>query len=360
MKPFTHGGNIYEEKPPGGSWLDFSANINPLGLAPAVRKAIEDNIANVVHYPDPEARELKAALSRHYGVAGDRLLPGNGAAELFYLFLQTVRPRRVLLPVPAFSEYERAALAAGAEVSYHCLRAEQGFLLDVRALARQSRAEECDAIILGNPNNPTGGLVTREEILELLQLTADAHAPWLVADESFLDFRADAAAYTVRDLAAAEPRLLVVQSLTKFYALPGLRLGFGVGRPELVRRLEGGKDVWNVNLLAQKAGVAALAEREYAARTQALVAAEGQWLAAELRKIPGWQVYAPTVNFIFARLPGESSAAAGCLREQGILVRDCSNYPGLDAHYLRFAVRTRAENRQLTAALQETGLKGNL
>lgn len=353
MKPFTHGGNIYEEKAPGGGWLDYSANINPLGLAPAVRKAIEASIGEIVHYPDPEARELKAALAFHYHLPQTGLVLGNGAAELFYLFMQAVRPRRVLLPVPSFSEYERAALAARTEICYHYLQSGQGFLLDIGALARQAQAEECDAIILGNPNNPTGGLVTGGQIKELLQLTACAGAPWLVVDESFLDFRADAADYTVRNLAAAENRLLVVQSLTKFYALPGLRLGFGVASPQLVQRLELGKDVWNVNLLAQKAGVAALAAREYALETQALVAAEGKWLAGELARLPGWQVYGPTVNFILVRLQEDSGTAARRLREQGILVRDCSNYPGLEAHYLRFAVRTHAENRQLVEALHK-------
>jgi len=352
MEPFAHGGNIYEEKAPQGAWLDFSANINPLGLAPAVRQALADNLDGVVHYPDPEARELKAALAGHYQVPQGSLVLGNGAAELFYLFLQAVRPRRVLVPVPAFSEYERAALAARAEVRYHYLQAEGDFRLDVRALAKQSQEEDCDAIILGNPNNPTGCLLQRPDIKELL-LASGRQQPWLVVDESFLDFRADGDACTVRGLALGEPRLFVVQSLTKFYALPGLRLGFGVALPELVQKLERGKDVWNVNLLAQKAGVAALAETEYARRTQRLVAAEGHWLAEALKLMPGWQVYGPTVNFIFVRIPGDSSEVCSQLRERGLLVRDCSNYPGLDNHYLRFAVRTHGENLRLLDILGE-------
>jgi len=352
IEKFVHGGNIYEAAPEGG-WLDFSANINPLGLAPEVRAAIAENIDGVVHYPDPEARELKEALALHYGVPRESLVLGNGAAELFYLFLQTLKPASVLVPVPSFSEYERASLAAGAEVAYFPLDIASGLRLDMKELAEAAAEKKVEAVIIGNPNNPTGQLLTTEEIEDFLQFVGNmVSPPWLLVDESFLDFRGDGERYRAGTLLRDYDRLFVVQSLTKFYALPGLRLGFGLGRKELVHRLELGKDVWNVNLLAQKAGVAALGLTGYAQNTIGLVAEEKDFLWKELAKAKGVRPYAPTVNFILLCLDHlTSSEFTAAMRQEGILVRDCSNYPGLDEYHVRVAVRTHRDNERLLKAL---------
>lgn len=352
IEKFVHGGNVYALSP-SGAWLDFSANINPMGLASEVRKAIADNIDGIVNYPDPEARELKAALGEHYGVPLESLVLGNGAAELFYLFLQTVRPASVLLPVPSFSEYERASLAAGAKVEYFPLDIASGLSLDMMALAESAAEKGVEAVIIGNPNNPTGQLIAAEEIEVFLQVVGKlSDPPWLLVDESFLDFRRDGGKYRARALLQEYGRLFIVQSLTKFYAIPGLRLGFGLGDRDLIQRLELGKDVWNVNLLAQKAGAAALGQRDYARQTVELVAEERKFLWEELAKIRGIRSYHPTVNFILLRLEQMTSREfTAAMREQGILVRDCSNYPGLDEYHVRVAVRRRRENEKLLAAI---------
>ena len=352
IKKFVHGGNVYDN-PPEGGWLDFSANINPLGLAPEVRAAIAANIDGVVHYPDPEAREFKEALSGHYKVPQERLVLGNGAAELFYLFLQTLRPKTVLIPVPSFSEYERASLAVGAVVEYFRLDMAAGLKLDMKALADKALELGTEAVIIGNPNNPTGQLLKTEEIEAFLEAVGKtANPPWLLVDESFLDFRSDEVNYRAKDLLEHYERLFIVQSLTKFYALPGLRLGFGLGYTEFINRLELGKDVWNVNLLAQKAGVAALAQAGYASQTVSFVAEESDFLLRELTKLKGVQPYPPTVNFILLRLTSMSSEKfVAAMRQMGILVRDCSNYPGLDERHVRVAVRSRSDNEKMLKAM---------
>ena len=148
MEKFEHGGNIYEEAPAGGKWLDFSANINPLGLAPEVKQVIAENIEGIVHYPDPKARKLKAALSGHYRIPEDQLLLGNGAAELFYLLVHMVRPKRVALPVPSFGEYQRTAEAVGAEISFVPLQAEAEFAPDMAQWKKACEHVEC--IFIGN------------------------------------------------------------------------------------------------------------------------------------------------------------------------------------------------------------------
>ena len=183
---FAHGGNVYDAAPAGREWLDFSANINPLGLSEKVRRAIEDGIEKLVHYPDPAARALKQAIAERYGVPREKIVLGNGGAELFYVFFHAVRPKRVLLPIPSFSEYERAAISAGAEISYVALREEADFRLDERVLCTQMAAGDC--LILGNPNNPTGQLV-KVDALEKLIAEAGRKGANVVVDESFVDFR---------------------------------------------------------------------------------------------------------------------------------------------------------------------------
>lgn len=351
MEKFEHGGNVYAEPPQGGKWLDFSANINPLGLAPAAAAAIQENIAGIIHYPDPSARELKAAISRRYQVPEEELILGNGAAELFYLLLHMVRPRRVGIPVPSFSEYQRAAEAVGAEVVFSPLRAEEDFRVDLERLKQD--LQDVDCIFLGNPNNPTGQLLLRQQLEAYLHFW-ESCGIWTVVDESFLDFLPADEKYSVRNLVGEYRHLLVVRSLTKFYAMPGLRLGFASGHRELVKHLEKGKDVWNVNSLAQAAGVAALALTEYHKKSREFVQAEKDWFYKHLLKLRGVRPLPPSVNFIMAEVADTgmtSSELVARLRSAGILLRDCGNYTGLEGcQYVRVAVRTRQENERLLQA----------
>ena len=354
INKFEHGGNIYAARDNGEAWLDFSANVNPLGLSSAVYQSVSLGIKDVVHYPDPKATELKEAIEACYNVPSYELVLGNGASELFYLFLQTVRPRNVLLPVPSFSEYERAALAARAKVNCFQMDPDDNFRIDWDSFMGALAVADC--IILGNPNNPTGSLITRNELVHLLDEMRGGHQ-WLVVDESFLDFLPYDSRYTVRDLVEEYPNLFVIQSLTKFYALPGLRLGFGVACPMLAKKLNAGKDVWNVNLLAQKAGVAALNDKEYQQHSRKFIAEERQRFFERINGRKGIRAYQPSVNFMLLDVRGTgltSSEFTQRLREKGILVRDCANYLGLDGEsYVRVAIRQSAENDRLIDALEE-------
>ena len=354
---FAHGGNVYDSKPGGGEWLDFSANINPLGLSQKVRQAIENGIEKIVHYPDPSARALKQAIAEHYDVPRENIVLGNGGAELFYVFFHAVRPKRVLLPVPSFSEYERAALSAGAEVVYLPLREENDFRVEEREILPRLQSGDC--LILGNPNNPTGQLV-KADVLERLIDEARRKNVRVLVDESFVDFRSDAGDYTVRSLVGAYDNLIVVQSLTKYFAIPGLRLGFAVTTPSLAETLEAAKDPWNTNLLAQAAGVAALGDEEYQKRTLEWLEPEREYMFRALSGFDGIKAYRPTVNFIFLRLSPEwGTASVFCerMKEKRILIRNCSNYPGLDDTYVRVAVKTREENKVLLDAFRRIGEK---
>ena len=355
MNRFTHGGNIYDAPAPHGEWMDFSANINPLGLSESVRAAIESGIPKLIHYPDPAAKELKRAIADYYDALVESVVLGNGGAELFYVLFHALRPRRLLLPIPSFSEYERAALSAGTEICYVRLREEDSFALPEDELIGAMRPGDC--LLVGNPNNPTGNLVGVDVWKRLLR-AAEEKDILVVADESFMDFREDAADYAARTLAGQSRHLVVVQSMTKFFALPGLRLGFAVADPQTARRLEAAKDPWNVNLLAQRAGVAALSDEAHRRATLKWLGEERAFLFGALREMPDLKAYEPTVNFILLRLGAKlGSAADFCARmkEEGILLRDCSNYPGLDDTFVRVAVKTREENERLLEAFRRAG-----
>ncbi len=350
-----HGGNIHAAARLTGAapeeLLDFSANINPLGLPPAVPAAICAALAGVVHYPDAAAAALKTAIGRRYRVPTELITCGNGAAELLYILCHMRRPGRVLLAAPTFSEYERAARAAGAAIDRLPLAAGDGFALDPAAFA--ARLPAAGIAFLCNPNNPTGRLVPRPGIEEILA-TAARRDTWVVVDESFLDFLPDAAGRTCRPLLGAYPNLVILQSLTKFYAIPGLRLGFLLAEPAIGALLDRGKDPWNVNTLAQAAGVAALADDAYRAASIAAVAAAREEFARGLAALPGVAVFPACANFLLLRLPSGHTAPAlrQAMLRAGILIRDCSNYPGLSADYIRLAVKLPDQNGRVLAALR--------
>ena len=352
---FTHGGNIHEifRQNKIDTLLDFSANINPLGLSPLVRTAIEEGISGIVHYPDPDGYALKNSLSAAYDLPMDTIVLGNGAAELLYVFFHTVRPRRVLLPVPSFGEYERAARAAQAEIVYHKLTEEDGFALSPERLCQQFSSADC--VVLGNPNNPTGKLISEKD-WEQIFLQAEKAGCYLIVDESFMDFIDLPEKYSCRFFMKKYPNCMLLQSLTKIYAIPGLRLGFAALQPSLARKLELAKDPWNVNSLAQQAGVAALQDKEYQTKSLAFIQAEKTYLYHALQQMKGITVYEPSVNFILLSLE-PSGIAAATLRtkmlQHGVMVRDCSNYPALHRHFIRIAVKLRNDNEFLLQAMQK-------
>lgn len=357
MERYAHGGNVYE--PHAGNWLDFSANINPLGLSSKVKSAMEGAIDHLIHYPDPEARMLKEALAIHYRVPQEQLVLGNGAAELIYLICYRLRPRRALLLAPTFSEYEKAARAAGAEIAYHALSPEDGFALDETALLQTMQG--VDIVFLANPNNPTGATLEKDAMLRILD-KAEAMKIHVVVDESFLEFLPSAKDYTVRWHCSDHRHLIVLQSMTKFYAIPGLRLGFAVASERLAERLSQGKDVWNVNYLAQVAGASVVFDRAYQAATHDWLQREGIALQQALSSFVGIEVYDSAVNFILFRIGADAPVSAKVLlqslKEQGILLRDCSNYRALDERYLRTAVRDREENERLLHAIKRIWEEG--
>lgn len=338
MERYEHGGQVYDASGKAGDWLDFSANINPLGLSDKILRTLAENLRGIVNYPDPQAIELKRAISQRYDVPERNLILLNGAAEFFYLYLNATRPKRVVIPVPSFSEYERAAHAAACDVKHFVTNAADNFALDVDRL--RADLTHADCVIIGRPNNPTGNLIAAADVLRIAKVAS------VIVDESFIDFLE---VESVRRFAST--RLAVVQSLTKIFAIPGLRLGFAVVEENLAQRLNLSKDVWNVNFLAQKAGVAALTDEDFLRRTRAWLEVERKFFFEQLSNLRGLTVFPPTVNFVLFKHE-RAEELLNSLRREKILLRSCANFAELDGTYLRSAIRSRAENLKLLNAMR--------
>jgi threonine-phosphate decarboxylase len=351
-QPFGHGGTVHAVARllgiTTGDILDFSASINPLGPPEEVRAAVMAAFDQVIHYPDSEAVELRQALARRHVLPVGQICVANGSTELIHLLPRLFPGRRALIVAPPFSEYAAALVKSGWDVQYHVLDPEEGFSLCLAKLGEQL-AGGFDILVLANPGNPTGALIPREEIAGVLELCcASGTVP--VLDEAFMDFCEEESALAA---VVADSRGIVLRSLTKFFALPGLRLGYVVAAPDIIVRLGGLVPPWSVGTLAQAAGVAALADEGYRIRTRQLIDREREFLFCALASLPALHPYPSAANYLLVRLT--SGLCATTLRDklllQRILIRDCGNFPGLDHRFFRVAVRSRQENEKLLAAL---------
>ncbi|MHB9144578.1 MAG: threonine-phosphate decarboxylase CobD [Symbiobacteriia bacterium] len=358
--PGLHGGDVWTAavryQRPAEGFIDFSANINPAGPPAGVLAALQGaGSGDIARYPEPFARTLAAELAAVAGVPPAALLVGNGAAEVIYLFTRLAAGRPVLVPAPAFAEYPRAAAAAGSPVVTFPLDPARDFRFDVDALGAAAVRAQAGLVVLSNPHNPSGTVLPAADLYRLARRLA-GEGTWLLVDEAFIDFMADPETASLIRAAAQTPFLAVVRSLTKFYALPGLRIGYGVAQPQIIARLNGQRDPWSVSALAQTAARAALADSAYAASTRAWILAERPWLHAALAELPRLRPYPPGANFILvdAMATGKTAAALqNYLGPRGLLIRDCADFLGLSPFHFRTAVRSRVENERLVATLRE-------
>jgi threonine-phosphate decarboxylase len=398
----THGGDRYSACQGTASAMnqlvDFSANIMPFGLGDTVRQAIINGLDECCHYPDPCQRELRRQLADWHQLDPGQIVCGNGAADVLYRTIQVLKPRRVFLPVPTFLEYEKACREQEAQIVHFPLRADDGFAVTDRLVAwletqtggrngvsdsesagtdagnsastRTSASNSAgagiipkgaDLLILCNPNNPTGLLIA-PALLQRIVACCRRLRISLLLDECFLDFVDEADSLSLLPLLNEPPAdltLLILRSMTKFYAMPGLRLGYLCTGPDLARAIQGVGQPWPIGTLAEIAGLAAIRQRrqEGAGETEA----RQQWLQTERARLGTalaarhWQVWPGQANYIFFRAPGCPGLVERLLRDR-LLIRSCANYPGLGPDYYRIAIRTPAEDQLLIDALQAINL----
>lgn len=338
-----HGGDLYSRP----IRLDFSANTNPFGTPESVRCAVIESAGLLNQYPDPYCRELVRALADFEGLPPEYILCGCGAAELIFSFCTAVKPKKALEFAPTFSEYSAALETVGCSVERYLLSRENGFVLTEQFLDFLQHSD-CEVVFLCNPNNPTGQII-EPELLERIADLCHERRIRLFLDECFLDLSDQGWELSLNHKLQTQPGLFILKAFTKSYGMAGLRLGYCLSADrELLTTMGRSVQPWNVSLPAQKAGVAALGEKEFLKKTRNLIQTQRSWLREQLEQ-RGFYVCPAQANYLllYHELP-----MYDLLLEQGILVRDCANYHGLDRGWFRVAVRREEENQVLIEAIQ--------
>lgn len=327
--------------------LDFSANINPLGMPGSVQKAILNSLSTSLHYPDPFCRKLRAGIAEKENVETEEILCGNGGADLIYRLVYALRPKQALVTAPAFAEYEEALRQVGTKVYRYNLPES----MELREEFLESVTKDLELIFICNPNNPTG-LLTGRSLLQKLLDRAEDLGIWVCVDECFLDFVKEKEICTLTGFLSRYPHLVILKSFTKLYAMPGLRLGYVLsGNRELLGKMQQAGQPWSVSEPAMQAGMAALKESDYRERTITLVDREREFLSTGLGEL-SCKVWPGRANYLCFRMAGETQLYEKLL-EHGILIRRCENYHNLTEQDYRIAVRTHEENERLLQAIKE-------
>lgn len=351
-----HGGNIKEiidkYKIREDKLIDFSSNINPLGITPRINRIISQGVNLLKQYPDPQCSLARQALAEYWGADEENFLLGNGSNELIHLLPRALECQRVLTCQPAFSEYESSAKLCGAKAYFLFSNEKEDFCIDVKKVI--DYVPRVDLIILCNPNNPTGYLLKKGRLLNLVK-ACEKNETYLVIDEVFMDFVDEESKFSLLSKSIKSKYLLVLRSFTKFFCLPGLRVGYLVGAKETITKISSFQPTWSVNSLAQEVAAMGLKDGYFIARTKKYLKKERNFLFNILKEIKGIRPYNPSANFIFCKiLDGKvnSRKLFLCLMKSGIVIRDCSNFRGLDASFFRVAVRSRNDNLYLVESLR--------
>lgn len=337
----VHGGDIYRNQVN----MDFSVNINPLGIPDEVEMALHKAVSRCSEYPDILAWKLKKAVSSALTIREEHLLFGNGASELFLGIVHAIRPKKTMIPIPSFYGYEYVSEAVEADMVYYPLKDNEDFFLGDKFLEKLT--EDVDLLFLANPNNPTGKLMSKEYLKKLLK-TCKNKGIFVVLDECFIEFCGKE--FSMLTKIEEYDNLLLVRAFTKIYAIPGVRLGYLVSSNSmLLERIRKQLPEWNLSTFAQEAGIACISQSTYIAKTVDYVREERRFLLDRLKQL-GLRTFTGEANFIL--LYSEKPLYEELLKK-GILIRDCQNFRGLTQGYYRIAVKTREENEILLKAIGE-------
>lgn len=337
-----HGGDIYRNQ----IRLDFSVNTNPLGMPDSVREALHQAVEEAEHYPDIHAKELTKAVAERLRISEKRLVFGNGASELFHAVLHAVKPSKILIPVPSFLGYEEAAKAMDCEVIFYEMKKEEKFSLTERIL--DTLDESISLVFLANPNNPVGNLVEPELIFKIAEKCRQCDIA-LVLDECFMELTGKEMTHSFFYQLDEFPNVVVVRAFTKLYAIPGVRLGYLICEQTLAEKIRLQLPEWNLSVFAQRAGVAAIKEQEYVARAVVCIQTQRLFLREEL-KVAGCNVFDSDADYL---LFYSEKKLYELFLQRGILIRDCSNFRGLQRGYYRIAVKSEEQNRIFADVLRE-------
>ncbi len=359
-----HGGNIYKifREKNIDKILDYSSNINPYGLPENLKKEIFEKLFVLERYPDPDYIELREKIAEKNNLKIENIIVGNGATEIIFLFMKILSPKKVLIVSPTFGEYERAIKAStlandSLEINYFELKETENFVLNVKNLETELE-NNYDLLILCNPNNPTGQFLKLKKLEEILKICEQKNTK-LFIDEAFVEFVEDWENESIINSKENKENLFVIRAFTKFFAIPGLRLGYGICfNNNLLKKMLEKKEPWSVNNIADLAGKTVLDDENYIQKTKEWIKDQKKYMYENLNKIEGLRAYKTEVNFILLKIEDnllKKGLDVKNLRkkmlEKGILIRDASNFIYLDKHYFRLAIKDKLNNEKVIETL---------
>ena len=333
----------------------FSANVNPLGISPLLRDTLAKHVDAITSYPDREYTQLRKSICAYTGANFENIIVGNGSTELISLFIQTTHPKKALILGPTYSEYEREISLEGGHTLYYPLKEENNFQMDVEDFCRQLN-DSLDLLVLCNPNNPTSTAVARKDMRKILDCALQ-HGISVMVDETYEEFTPEGSKISSIPLTNNYNNLIVLRGISKFFAAPGLRLGYAVtGNPDLLKYINTKKNPWTINSLAEIAGCIMFSDKDYIDKTKALITEERQRMYETLSSWETVKVYPSCTNFLLVRILREDVTSDmvfdHCIRK-GLMIRDCATFPFLDSSYIRFCVMSPEKNDELLEAFRE-------
>ena len=336
--------------------INFGANVNPLGLSENVKDAISAHLDLLSSYPDREYASLRQTISEYCGIPADFILPGNGSSELISLLIEARSPKRTLILGPTYSEYSRELSFSGSIQEYYHLKEENDFRLDVEDLCRALDTGGYDFLILCNPNNPTSSAVMQDDMRRLLGF-CEKHGIFVMIDETYVEFAPDISAVTAAPLTREFRNLMVLRGVSKFFAAPGMRLGYGItGNKEFLRKMKEKQIPWSLNSIGAFAGEQMFRDSAYIGQTRSLILGERDRMYRTLSGLTGCRVFRPYANFILLHIIKggltSSDIFESCIKN-GLMIRDCSSFQCLDGEFVRFCIMMPDDNTRLLETLTD-------
>ena len=329
--------------------VNYSGNVNPLGLPQSVKSILSEHLDAICDYPDVSYLKLRQAIASYTGADPESILVGNGSTELISTYIKTLAPKSSIIISPAYSEYQREIELTGGRIELFPLLEEEDFVLNLDRL-KQKITDGTDLVVLCNPNNPTGSCVTADRLRELLD-HLQAHGGYLMVDETYIEFAEDVSAVSAMPLTHEYSNLFIIRGTSKFFACPGLRLGYSACTDSALReRAADFKDPWSVNSYAELAGCVMFTDKEFISQTRKLITSERERIKNELRKVAQIKLYDSQSNFFLFKLLTDKVTAGEIFERliaKKLLVRDCSTFPYLDGHYIRFCILMPEQNDTL-------------
>ncbi len=328
---------------------NFGANVNPLGLSEHVKTSIAEHLDLLSAYPDREYTSLRDTVSGYCGIPAEYILPGNGSSELISLLIETLAPKHTLILGPTYSEYSRELSFSGSTQEYYHLREEDNFHLDVDDLCRALK-DSYDFLILCNPNNPTSSAILRDDMERLLAFCSE-HNIFVMIDETYVEFAPAISAVTAVPFTRKYSNLMVLRGVSKFFAAPGMRFGYGItGNAEFLRAMKEKQIPWSLNSIGAFAGEEMFKDQEYISRTRRLILSERERMYRAVSQMPDYKTYEPYANFLLVKIVKDGITSYDvferCIKA-GLMIRDCSSFQCLDGEFIRFCIMMPEANTRL-------------